>query len=102
MRRWLLSRTSAASRASASRRWEARSASGGARDVVATLQYQRTPAPDESDAEPPVVEPWPNDTEGFTVTFGLGSSRGGIAFVASSIAAFKQTAVAGKDSEAYM
>lgn len=47
MRRWLLSRTSAASRASASRRWEARSASGGARDVVATLQYQRTPAPDE-------------------------------------------------------
>ena len=44
----------------------------------------------DSECGVPIVEPWPNQAEGFTVTFGLGSS-GGIGFVASSITGFKAT-----------
>ena len=47
----------------------------------------------------PVVEPWPERAEGFTVSFG-GGGAGGIAFAATSIRAFRERASVGSDADA--
>ena len=47
----------------------------------------------------PVLEPWPERAEGFTLTRGAGGA-GGIAFAATSLRAFRRDASVGSDSDA--
>ena len=47
----------------------------------------------------PVLEPWPELAEGFTLTRGAGGA-GGIAFAATSVRAFRADASVGSDSDA--